>query len=75
MFWVGREKASNSGATDLTQVVDLKLWIHFAFKTARLFLAFLRKLQETPVIVLSSREVLFQYVSPCLHRLLVFFFH
>ena len=71
--WVGREKTSSSGATGFTPAVALRFGICFAFKTARLFLALRWKFQETPVIVLSSREVLFQYVSPCLHRLLVCF--
>lgn len=70
---MGGEKASSSGATGLTPAVAFRLGICFAFKTARLFLALLWKFQETPVIVLSSREVLFQYLSPCLHRLLVCF--
>lgn len=72
--WVGREKkASNSGATGLTPVWSSDFRFALLFKTARLSLAFLGKFQETPVIVLSSREVLSQYVSPCLHRLLVCF--
>lgn len=73
MPWAGREKASYSGATGLTPAVALGLEICFAFKTARLFLVSLCKFQEMPVIVLSSREVLFQYVCPCLRRLLVCF--
>ena len=72
--WVGSEKARNSGATGLTPAVALRLGICFAIKTARLFLALLWKFQETAVIVLSGREVLFQCISPCLHRLLVCFF-
>lgn len=71
--WVGREKARNSAATGLTSVLALRLGFWFGFKTARLFLTLLWKFQEMPVIVLSSREVLFQYVSHCLHRLLVCF--
>lgn len=69
--WVGREKARNSAATGLTPAVALRLGLGFAFKVARLFLTSLWKFQEMPVIVLSSREVLIQYVSCCLHRLLV----
>lgn len=72
--WVGREEAGNSNTAGLTPAVTLGLGVCFAFKTAGLFLASLQKFQETQMIVLSSREVLFQYVSPCLHRLLVCFF-
>lgn len=72
--WVGREEAGSSNTAGLTAAVALGLGVCLAFKTARLFLASLWKFQETRVIVLSSREVLFQYVSPCLHRPLVCFF-
>lgn len=71
--WAGRQKARNSAATGLTPALALRLGFCFAFKMAMLFLTLLWKFQEMPVIVLSSREVLFQYVSRCLHRLLVCF--
>lgn len=71
--WVGRQKARSSAATGLTPALALRFGFCFAFKMARLFLTLLWKFQEVPVIVLSSREVLFQYVSRCLHRLLVCF--
>lgn len=71
----GREKASNAGASGLTPAVALRLGACFVslLKPPSYFYLLLLKFQETPVIVLWSREVLSQYISPCLHRLLFCF--